>query len=58
MESLYMGVECNHSLYLFSKENKIREICYRIMHNKNWENWILSIIVLSSFKLAIDTYNF
>lgn len=28
------------------------------MQNKNWENWILTVIILSSFKLAIDTYNF
>ena len=27
------------------------------MNNKNWDNWILTVIVLSSFKLATDTYN-
>lgn len=27
------------------------------MYNKNWDNWILAVILLSSFKLATDTYN-
>ncbi len=27
------------------------------MHNKNWDNWISTVIVLSSLKLATDTYN-
>ena len=56
-EALFEGIECNQSLYIFTKENFVRLNFCRLYRNKLWENIVLGIILLSSFKLATDTYN-
>ena len=53
---LYQGVSCQNSLFLFSKTTLFRQMCYRIVHSTIFENFILFLIVMSSMKLAIDTY--
>ena len=53
---LYEGVFCQTSLYIFNKPDSFRKACYRIVHSGYFESFILFLIVMSSFKLAIDTY--
>ena len=53
---LFDGVSCAQSIWIFSKSSLIRIIAYRIVHSDLFENFVLGLIVLSSFKLALDTY--
>lgn len=53
---LFEGIHCYHSLFIFSKSNWFRQGCYIIVHSNLFENFILFLIVVSSLKLAIDTY--
>ena len=55
-KSNYKNIECVRSLYLFHYNNIIRKICYKITNHYLFENIVLSIIILSSIKLAYDTY--
>ncbi|KAL4480370.1 hypothetical protein ABPG74_020886 [Tetrahymena malaccensis] len=55
-QQLFIGIECSHSLYLFSKQNSIRILFYKIVKHPQFENLILFFIVTSSFKLVVDTY--
>lgn len=58
--ALFVGppmIECPMSIYLFSKENYFRIACYRLAQHPRWEQTILLLIILSSLKLATDTYN-
>ncbi|KAL4475075.1 hypothetical protein ABPG74_001771 [Tetrahymena malaccensis] len=52
----YIGVECEQSLYIFSKENIIRRTFYYIYKHPLFEKLVLLVIILTSFKLAFDTY--
>ncbi len=53
---LFEGVSCQQSLFIFSKSSWFRKQCYEIVHWSKFDNFILFLIVLSSLKLAIDTY--
>jgi hypothetical protein len=53
---LYVGIECEQSLYVMSKESCFRDINYKLMSNPWWERIIIILILLSSIKLAVDTY--
>ena len=53
---LFSGIYCDNSLYVFSKKNTIRLYAYKLYKHKSFDNVIMSIIALSSFKLAIDSY--
>lgn len=55
---LYDGVDCEQALYLFPKYSLFRDSCYRLYKNKYFDNFILGFILLSSFKLATDSYNY
>ncbi|EAR95184.2 cation channel family protein (macronuclear) [Tetrahymena thermophila SB210] len=55
-QQLFIGIECSHSLYLFSKQNSIRILFYKIVKHPQFENLILFFIVTSSLKLVVDTY--
>ena len=44
------------TLFIFSKENALRRGCYYIVKHKLFDNFILFVIIISSIKLAIDTY--
>ncbi|CAD8189628.1 unnamed protein product [Paramecium octaurelia] len=47
---------CQFSLYMFSQENIIRRICYRIVKDDKFETLIFFMIFLTSAKLVFDTY--
>jgi len=53
---LFRGIECEKSIYLFSKENLIRIGAYKIIHHGKFETVIMTVIILSSLKLVFDTY--
>lgn len=53
---LYDGVECELSLYLFKKENWFRKFLYKMTVWKGFETILFVVIILSSFKLVMDTY--
>lgn len=53
---LFNGIECNQSFFIFSKENPIRIICYKLMNHPWWETVVLVLIALSSFKLGYDSF--
>ena len=44
------------SLYMLAKENRFRQTCYRLIKHPAWDNTIIVFIILSSLKLAFDTY--
>jgi len=52
----YQVIACKRTFYLISKENPIRVFCLRIIQHVWFERTILFMIVVSSIKLAIDTY--
>lgn len=52
----FKDVKCQFSLYIFSKENKIRRICFKIMFSRLFKYLMNFIIFLSLLKLIIDTY--
>jgi hypothetical protein len=54
---LFAGIGCAMSIYLFSQENRLRIGCYKLWQHKMWENVIMALILLSSAKLATDTFN-
>ena len=51
-----MIIHCDNSSYLFNKENKFRLFMYKAIHSSTWENGVMFLIFLSSFKLAFDSY--
>lgn len=52
----FRGIECNKSCYLMTKENWIRKAGWAIINHGKFETFIMTLIVLSSFKLVFDTY--
>lgn len=55
-ENFASAVKCENSFYLFSKDNRFRKFLFRLMKHRFFERTILTLIVLSSIKLAMDTY--
>lgn len=55
---LFVGIECQMSFFLFDKTNRLRIICYKMIKHPLWENTVIVLIVLSSLKLAVDTYEY
>ena len=53
---MFLGVECEKSLYFFTKQNKIMYYAYKLYKNKLFDNTIMVLILLASIKLALDTY--
>mmetsp|Transcript_29089 Transcript_29089/g.26477 ORF Transcript_29089/g.26477 Transcript_29089/m.26477 type:complete len:258 (-) Transcript_29089:1707-2480(-) len=49
-------IPCKKSFYVFSQTNPIRKACYNFYVHPAFDRIILGAIVLSSIKLAIDTY--
>ena len=49
-------VECERAFYLFRKYSRLRRWCHKVYTHRYFERAILSLIVLSSIKLAADTY--
>ena len=54
--ALFKDVACEKSFYLFSKRNKWRVFCMRVVRYHSFENVIIVAIFASSIKLAIETY--
>ena len=48
--------ECQDSFFYFSTENYFRRKCYRIVKYPKFDTFILIMIIISSIKLALDTY--
>lgn len=53
---MFLNVECEKSLYIFTKQNKIRQYAYKLYKLKIFDNTIMVLILLASIKLALDTY--
>lgn len=53
---LYQGVNCDFSLYLFSKSSKVRVFAAQMVSHPKFEAVIIVLIVLSSLKLIVETY--
>lgn len=43
-------------MFLFTKQNCFRRLCYLVMINPWWERVVMFLIIFSSAKLAVDTY--
>lgn len=54
---LFDGIACAMSVYIFSKDNRLRIGCYKLWKHKMWEQVIMALILMSSAKLATDTFN-
>ena len=55
-ERLFREVKCKVSFYLFNKRNRVRWFLFRVSKHNYFERVILGLIVVSSLKLAIDSY--
>jgi hypothetical protein len=53
---LYQGISCNKSLYLFSKQNKLRTFLFKVYKHKMFDHTVMALIAISSLKLATDSY--
>ena len=56
-KQLFRNIECEKSIYLFSKENWLRRLCYQAIFHPRFETVIMCIIIGSTLKLVIDTYS-
>ena len=54
----FNNIPCEYSYFIFSKTSKIRILCYRIVKSSKFDAAIISIIVISSIKLIVETYTF
>lgn len=55
-EKLFINIKCENSMWLFSKNNRIRILCFKLSTSQKMENLWLLIIFLSEVKIIIDTY--
>ena len=56
INKIFKKTECENSLYIFSQTNKFRIFCMKLITNKWFDRFILLIILLSTFRLIIDTF--
>ena len=54
--SSYENIICDRSYFIFSKESKLRMMCYDVINNKAFDYFVLFIITCSTVKVAVDTY--
>lgn len=52
----FRALKCQFSFYLFSKKNPVRKFCWSLIKSDYFEAVVITIICLSSLKLAIETY--
>ena len=52
----YKDIDCTKSLFYFSKSNKFRLLCAKIVSHPKFETVVLVLIVTSSIKLVVETY--
>lgn len=55
-KELYIGIECNESLWVFNQKSSVRTICYQIVFHPTFEYFILFLIFCNSIKLGLETY--
>jgi hypothetical protein len=53
---MFENIDCEYSFFIFTKKNKIRIFCYKVITHRFFESVIMVLIVLSSIKLIYDTY--
>jgi hypothetical protein len=53
---IFKSNECEYSLFLFSQTSAIRLFCKNIASLKKFDTFILYMILLSTFRLIIDTF--
>ena len=56
VETNYKNLQCEDSLFIFNKKNKLRRFIYKASVNPYFVVYLNSIIVISLLKLAIDSY--
>lgn len=56
-KEMFLGIECEISFYLFTKQNWIRIIIHKMTEHWFFEGVVQFLIMLSSIKLAFDTYD-
>ena len=49
-------VQAENALYCFHRRSKFRLLCYNVQKHKYFDRFIMTLIFLSSLKLATDTY--
>ncbi|CAD8110743.1 unnamed protein product [Paramecium primaurelia] len=54
---LYEGIQCQQSLYIFSKENYVRIVCCKIVTSKFFNYFIDLVLYFSIIVFALKTYN-
>lgn len=60
--SRYEKLSCAESLFVFTKDNMVRKLylinssCFRVVSHKIFDNLIISVIIISSLNLVVDTY--
>ena len=52
----YKDVDCEYSCWLFHKRTSFRKFMYSIYRHPWFDQLILTVIIISSFKLMVDTY--
>ena len=50
------SVACQNSVYLLNRNTNFRILCYNLQQHKYFDRVIMTLIALSSLKLATDTY--
>ena len=55
-KNLFEGNECQISLFLFKQNNIFRILMMKIYKHRYFDRFILILIILSSIKLAVDSY--
>ena len=55
-KALFEGVECERSFFFIPKSNPIRVLIYKMIELREFEFFILVLIIMSSIKLIGDTY--
>ena len=55
-KKLFDGIECETSLFYFTKKSKLRQFCYQVVQHKYFDSFVLVVIITSSMKLVMDTY--
>lgn len=53
---MYDGVYCERAFYIMSKDSRVRTLVYNICMSNVFEWIIMTLVMLSSLKLVIDSY--
>ena len=56
VEDIFKGVPDENSCFIFSKKNKFRRLCAYLGSHHYFETIVITVIILSSLKLVIETY--